>query len=197
MRVAVAVVLAGCLTLLASGAAQALEVGDVTKDRVARVGDSELVLNGAGLRRRFNLDIYVIGLYLPKPQSSAHAAIATEGPKRIALTLLRDLTAKWLVEGLYEGLQDSTTEEEFKRLKGSADALAAVMLPLEGARKGDVLAVDYVPGSGAHVVVNGRTIGGPIPGRDFYQALLKIWLGDNPVDGELKRQLLGRRAERN
>lgn len=185
---------AGWLTLVPLGTAHSWQVGNVTKEPVARVAGSELVLNGAGLRKRFNLDIYVIGLYLPKPQSSAQAAITTEGPKRIALTLVRDLTAKWLVEGLYEGLQDSTTEEEFKRLKGSADAMAAVMLPLEGARKGDVLAVDYVPGSGAQVVVNGRTIGGPIPGRDFYQALLKIWLGDKPVDAELKRQLLGRHA---
>jgi hypothetical protein len=186
--------LAGWLTILPMGAAQALQVGDVTKDPVARVAGSKLVLNGAGLRHRFKVDIYVIGLYLPQLQSSAQAAIGAEGPKRVALTLLRNLDAKWLVDGLYEGLRDSTTEEEFARIRRSADALAAVMLPLEGARKGDVLALDYVPGSGAQVVVNGRTIGAPIPDRDFYQALLKIWLGDNPVDGELKRQLLGRRA---
>jgi hypothetical protein len=78
--------LAGWLIILPTGAARALQVGDVAKDPVARVAGSKLVLNGAGLRHRFKFDIYVIGLYLPQLQSSAQAAIGAEGPKRVALT---------------------------------------------------------------------------------------------------------------
>jgi hypothetical protein len=39
--------------------------------------------------------------------------------------------------------------------------------------------------------VNGQPRGKPIPGDDFYRALLRIWLGDKPVDGDLKKGMLG------
>jgi len=138
-------------------------------------------------------DIYVIGLYLERPVASAQAAIGAGGPKRIALTLMREIPAQSLVDALYEGIRDNTSEAGFARLKVSADALAAVMLPLNAAKKGDVLALDYLPDAGAQVVVNGRPIGHPVPGAELYQALLKIWLGEAPVDAELKRALLAGR----
>jgi len=31
----------------------------------------------------------------------------------------------------------------------------------------------------------------PVTGEDFYRALLRIWLGENPVQADLKKALLG------
>jgi len=174
----------------ATGFAHAAEVAGVRVAMDARVGGVELELNGAGLRQRFMTDVYVIGLYFREPKTSAEAAISDAGPKRIALTFKRDVTAQALVEALHEGIRDNTSEPEFARLQASTQALAAVMLPLQIAKKGDVVALDYVPDAGAQVVMNGRAIGAAIPGLDMYSALLKIWLGDPPVDADLKRALL-------
>jgi len=179
------------LACSAIGSTQLTEIAGVRIDSVVRVGNADLVLNGAGLRRLFMTDVYVIGLYLTEPKASAQAAIGLVGPKRIALRLLRDVSAQALVDALYEGLRDNATEGEFARLKPSADALSAIMLPLQVAKKGDVVALDYVPDSGSHVVVNGRRTGNAVPGDDLYRALLKIWLGDSPVNANLKRELLG------
>jgi hypothetical protein len=40
-------------------------------------------------------------------------------------------------------------------------------------------------------VLNGESRGGPIAGEDFYRALLRIWLGEDPVSKDLKKALLG------
>ena len=168
----------------------AAEIAGIRVEPGVRVGGVDLVLNGAGLRQRFMTDVYVIGLYIARRTSSAESAIDAPGPKRIALTFLRDVTAQELVDALYEGVRDSTTETEFAKLKASADALSAIMLPLGVAKKGDTVALDYLPGAGAQVVMNGRAIGRPVPGRDLYRALLGIWLGNPPVDANLKGALL-------
>jgi hypothetical protein len=172
------------------GHAHAIEIAGVRVDAVARVGGVALTLNGAGLRQRFTADVYVIGLYFSEHVTTAESAINATGPKRIALTFLRDVTAESLVEALYDGIRDSSTEAEFASLKTSADELSAVMLSLRGAKKGDVVALDYIPDAGAQVMMNGRAVGRPVAGHDLYRALLRIWLGDPPVDVNLKRALL-------
>lgn len=160
-------------------------------DAVARVGDTNLVLNGAGLRKKFMTDVYVIGIYLAEHKKSAEAIFSAPGPKRISLRFVREVTAMALVQALYEGLRDNTSEREFANLKSAADMLSAMILPFKVARKGDVVALDYLPASGSHVVVNGRRSEKGVPGGDLYAALLRIWIGENPVDMNLKRALLG------
>ena len=138
----------------------------------------------------FFADVYVIGMYFSERTTSAEAAIDSAGPKRIALTFMRDVKAESLVDALYEGVRDSSGEAEFTAMKASADALSAIMLPLRVAKKGDIVALDYLPDAGAQVVVNGRVVGRPVPDRNLYRALRRIWLGDAPVDAKLKRALL-------
>ncbi len=184
---------AAVVLLAMPGAGRATEVAGVKVDPLARVGGVALPLNGAGLRRMFLADVYVIGLYIAERTSSAEAAIQAWGPKRISLTFLREVTAQSLVDALYEGVRDSTTAAEFAELKPAADALSAIMLPLRAARKGDTVALDFLPGTGAQVLVNGQPVGQPIASTRLYRALLKIWLGSPPVDAQLKQALLAGR----
>jgi hypothetical protein len=170
--------------------AQFTEVAGVLIAAAARVADVDLVLNGAGLRRRFNVNVYAIGLYCPERTDNPSALIDTYRPKRIALTFYREVSAQQLVEALFEGVRENTTDTEFANVKRHADALAAVMLPLRTAARGDTVALDYLPNVGAQVVFNARPIGDPIPSFALYRALLKIWVGPRPVDPQLKRALL-------
>jgi hypothetical protein len=174
-------------------AAQAAEVAGVKLDDKLRLapGGPELVLNGAGIRTRAIFKVYVAGLYVPEKKGTTGEVLALAGPKRVAMTMLRDLGAQQLSEALAEGIRNNSTAAEQEALKARVEELLAIMNALGEAKKGDAILLDFLPDSGTRVVVNGQPRGKPIAGDDFYRALLRIWLGDKPVDGDLKRGMLG------
>lgn len=194
-----ATILAAVLALASAPGGEAATVPAAVDGRAVRMAPTvqvegyELHLNGAGVRRMYAFDVYAIGLYLARRTASADAAIDTYGTKRISMTFLREVSAQSLVDALYESIRDGATASEFERIKPHADTLAAIMLPLGKARKGETVALDYLPGRGAQVVVNGRAVGHPVPSHDLYRALLRVWIGDQPVDSALKRALLANR----
>ncbi len=176
---------------IAAGSATAAEVAGVKVDDRTSLGGKELVLNGAGLRTRAIFKVYVAGLYLSEKKSAAADAIAAPGPKRVSMTMLRDLKAEDLVKALNEGMEKNNPPAEMAKLKPQVGELTQVMASLGEAKKGDVIALDFLPDAGTRVSVNGEARGKPIAGAEFYQALLRVWLGDNPVEDSLKKALLG------
>jgi chalcone isomerase-like protein len=181
------------LVLLAFVAVPALaaEVAGVKVEDRIKLGSGELVLNGAGLRTKAFFKVYVAGLYLAEKKTSPSEVLALPGAKRVSMRLMRELSAKQLTDALDEGIRDNTPAAEQEALKGRIGELTAVMNALQSAKEGDVIALDWLPGSGTRVVLNGEARGKAIEGEDFYRALLRIWLGDNPVSGSLKKALLG------
>jgi Chalcone isomerase-like len=173
--------------------APAAEVAGVKLDDKVRIAPNtpELVLNGAGIRTRFFVKVYVGGLYLPEKKTAAPDVLALGGAKRIQLAMLRDLTAQQLADALNEGFAANNPPADQERYKGQLAELLAVMNALGQAKQGEVIALDFVPDSGTRVLVNGVAKGKPIPDEGFYRAILKVWLGDKPVDADLKRGLLG------
>jgi hypothetical protein len=103
--------------------------------------------------------------------------------------MLRDVGAQAFTEALTEGFRSNNADAD--RFKPQLDELVAIMNALGEAKKGDVIALDFVPGTGTVVSVNGAGKGKPIAGEDFYRGVLRIWLGDKPVDGDLKKGMLG------
>lgn len=180
------------LALSAIGAsAQAVEVEGVKLDPTAQVGGASLVLNGAGVRTRIIVKVYVAGLYVPQKASSAAALLAQKGPRRVAITMLRPVDADTFSGALTEGLQKNLSEAQFAGFKAQIDALNANFKAAGEAKKGDVIHLEFAPDAGTRVVVNGKAQGSAIAGEDFYNALLRIWLGDKPVDGDLKKGMVG------
>jgi hypothetical protein len=59
---------------------------------------------------------------------------------------------------------------------------------------GESFAVEWVPGTGTVILVNGKAEGQPIKEPEFYSALMKIWFGKSPADAQLKEALLGKAA---
>jgi hypothetical protein len=171
----------------------AAEVGGVKLDDKARVdsGGPELVLNGAGIRTRFVVKVYVAGLYLAEKKAAAADAIAVGGPKRVSITMLRDVGAQQFNEALVEGFRANNSAADVEKLKGPLDELGTIMNALGEAKKGNVIALDFVPGTGTRVLVDGAAKGKPIAGDEFYRGMLRIWLGDKPVDADLKKGMLG------
>src|SRR5687767_2019552 len=175
---------------LAITAASAAEVAGVKIDDKTRVGNSELTLNGAGLRRRAFFQVYAIGLYLPQKAANAAAVIDQPGPKRVAIHMLRDVGADTFTEALADGIRANHSEAEAQALEPRVKQLGAVIAEIKEAKKGMTIALDW-NGKATQVVINGKPAGQPIDGEDFYRALLRIWIGDKPVQDDLKKALLG------
>ncbi len=173
--------------------AQSVEVGGVKFEPQVQVGDAgtALQLNGAGVRSRFIFSVYAMGLYLPARTSNAAEAISGTGPKRIALRMLRDVDAQTFTGALEDGLRANHSEAQFRALEPRVRQLAAIMAELKEAKEGMRIALDWRPGTGTVVMVDGGPRGRPIEGEDFYAALLRVWLGENPVQSDLKKALLG------
>jgi len=169
----------------------AAEIEGVKLDERVTLGASELQLNGAGVRKRVFFRVYVGALYLTEKKSGAADAIALKGAKRVSMTLLRDLGARQLSEALEEGIRANHSQAELAPLRERIDLLVAVMNEIGGAKEKTAIALDYLPESGTRITVDAAARGKPIPGEDFYAALLRIWLGDKPVDADLKKAMLG------
>jgi hypothetical protein len=183
-----------CVVFLAFLAAVPVHGADVAGVRIedkTKVGNNELTLNGAGLRKRAFFQVYAIGLYLPQKSPSPAAILEQAGPKRVAIHMLRDVGADAFTEALADGIRANHSDAEAKALEPRLKELAAIMAELKEAKKGMAIALDWQPGAGTVLLVNGAARGKPIAGEDFYRALLRIWIGDKPVQDDLKKALLG------
>ena len=183
--------LAGVAALAMSVTALAADVSGVKFAAKAEVQGAQLALNGAGLRRKFIFKVYAMALYLPAKTDSAPAAIDASGPKRIEIGMLRDVGAKTFSDALREGIDDNNSAAQAKPVEPQLKQLEAVMQKVGTAKEGMRIRLDWVPGAGTQVSIDGAPADAPIPGKDFYRALLRIWLGPDPVQSDLKRALLG------
>ena len=153
--------------------------------------DQQLVLNGAGLRKRAFFQVYAAGLYLAEKKTSAADAIAIPGAKRVAIHMLRNVDAQTFSGALADGIRDNHDEAQAKALAPRVGQLVAIMAEVGEAKEGMRITLDWLPAAGTVLSVNGKPAGSPIAGEDFYRAMLRIWLGDNPVQSDLKKALLG------
>jgi hypothetical protein len=179
------------LLLLISFRAFAVEIAGINIEEKDKLSNSELTLNGAGLRKRAFFQVYAIGLYLPEKKTAAADAIGAAGAKRVAIHMLRDVDAGQFAGALTDGMKDNVSEAEMNALEPRVKQLVAIMAEMKQAKKGMRITLDWLPAAGTQVTIEGKPAGTAIPGEDFFRALLKIWLGDNPVQDDLKKALLG------
>ena len=180
------------LSLLSGGfAAQTVEIEGVKFEPTVQVGGTALQLNGAGIRTRAVFKVYAAGLYVPQKANSAAALLAQKGPRRVAIGMLRNVDADSFAGALNDGLKANLTEQQLAGFKGQVDALNANLKAVGEAKKGDLIHFEFTPEAGTRVLVNGQPRGTAIPGDDFFAAVLRIWIGDKPVDGALKKALVG------
>lgn len=175
--------------LIAAPGLQAAEVGGVRIDEMQNVGGKELVLNGAGLRSKLFIKLYVGALYVSQKSAAPAVLIDSAAPRRMSLRLLRDIGADTLHSALDDGLANNHTPDELNALKPAADQFAALMKGFGKLKEGDTVAIDF-SADGVSVSLNGESRG-KVAGPAFARALLKVWLGEKPADASLKKALLG------
>ena len=68
-------------------------------------------------------------------------------------------------------------------------AFRQMMTSAKAVKEGDVIVLD-LSSTGTQVSLNGKVLG-TVEGAAFNQALLRVWLGKEPVDEALKKAMLG------
>lgn len=178
--------------LAATPAFAAIDVAGVKFEDTAKLGDQTLVLNGAGLRTKVIVKVYAAGLYLPRKDATATGVLSQPGPKSVHAVMLRDLSGEDFADAMIKGFKANNSAADVAKFQSRLDELRALMLQVGSAKKGSKLELNYIPGTGTRVLFNGEQKGRDIAGEDFYQAVLRIWLGSDPVDDSLKDGLLGK-----
>ncbi len=171
--------------------AMATEISGVTIEPEATVAGSKLVLNGAGVRYKGFAKVNVAEIYASKKFSSLEELIALPGPKRVSLTMLRDLPSGLLGKSLTRGIEDNFPHGEVSKLVPSLIRIGELFNAVKTLNTGDRVLIEWIPGTGTVVTVRGVVQGEPFKEPEFFRAVVSIWLGPVPVDFKLKDALLG------
>jgi len=175
--------------LLIAPSVYAVEVGGKNLPDTITLGNDTLVLNGAGVREKWFMDIYACGLYLKNKSSDANQIMSADEPMVIRMVVISGLmTQEKMVAALNEGFEKSTG--------GNIDAFRDKIDKYIAGHAGEIVAdnvieYQYIPGEGISVFRNGekRTT---INGLDFKKAVVGIWLCDEPAQESLKEKMLGK-----
>ncbi len=170
--------------------AQAREVAGVAVPETVTLHASEtqLTLNGAGVRRKSFMSIYVGALYLPQAASNVDSILSMPGSKRFSMHFVyREVSPDKLIAVWNDGFQANLSPEAFRALRPRIANFNGMFPTLHA---GDRVDIDITSGKPTQLWINDKQQG-KISGDDFAKALLGIWLGDKPADKSLKRALLG------
>lgn len=176
--------------VLGAAPAGAAELVGVHMDDTMSVGKNQLRLNGIALRTKYMFKIYVGALYLAQPMTRASEIIKSDTPKALVMQFLRDLKHDTLVEAYREGFANNAPAL-LAREQPDVDRFLAF---LPAVKEGDRLTFTYEPGKGSTFRVGGaKTL--TIPGKDFADLYLLVFIGPTPPTPELKKGLLGPGAQ--
>ena len=183
---------ASLLLALPSGAAEPTAVGGVRFAPTVELQGRTLRLNGAGVRYKAVFKVYAAGLYLEKKAATPAEVLAQGGPKRLAVTMLRDIDSAELGKLFSRGMEDNMDRAAFSKLIPGVLRMSQIFSDHKKLLAGEVFTVDWLPGTGTVVTVKGVPQGEPFKEPEFFTALLGIWLGNQPADWKLKDALLGK-----
>lgn len=176
---------------IALPAAAAVDVNGIKFEDVNKVGGKDLKLNGAGIRTKLVIKVYAAGLYLPEKSKNVADILKMEGPRRVTLVMARDLSSEDLGKAFMDGINENLDKAEKAKIVGQIGKFGEMFASVDQIKKGDVLHMDWIPGTGTVCELNGKRIGEPAADINFYNAVLRIWLGEKPADRSLKPALLG------
>ncbi|MES2583105.1 MAG: chalcone isomerase family protein [Pseudomonadota bacterium] len=185
----VAGALAACLGMAAPAAP--LEIAGVAVEPSVTVAGIPLVLNGAGVRYKSFAKVNVTEIHASKKFASLDELVALPGPKRVTLTMLREVPSGMMGKSLTRGIEDNYPKSEVSKLVPSLIRISEVFNAHKVLSAGDKVLVEWIPGTGTVVTVRGKVQGEPFREPEFFKAMLSIWLGPVPVDFKLKDALLG------
>lgn len=165
------------------------KVGGVKIPTSFEIAGHNLVLNGAGVREKLYLDLFVIALYLKEKSTDPHKIMRANEPMAIKLHILSSfITSERMEDSADEGFIRST-EGHTEPIMNKINQFKSVFT--EKVHKGDVFDFAFDPEKGTHVYKNG-ILSTVIQGLDFKQALFGLWLFKKPTDSDIQDKLMGK-----
>jgi hypothetical protein len=180
-----------CLSLIWLPASAASKENLQFEDQI-KLGNRDLQLNGLGIRQILWFKAYVAALYLSEKASTGQAAVSQAGPKRIQMRMMMEIGTNDVKKALIDGMRKNVNDAQWAAMQDRVARFAATIDSIGATRPGDTINLDFVPNQGLLLAVNDAPKGSAIPGLDFYNALLEIYVGEDPVDSRLKQGMLGR-----
>ena len=193
IRILRTALLSACCALPWLASAQ-VTVSGVKYEEVQQVGGARLQLNGAGTRYKGPFRVYTAGLYVTKKGGTTEEVLAVPGAKRIAVTMLRDIDASEMGKMFTRGMEDNMDRATVVKLIPGIMRMSQIFSDHKKLQAGETFAIDWIPGTGTVVMLRGVQQGEPFKEPEFFNALLRIWLGPAPADWRLKEHLLGKSA---
>jgi len=191
LLLAAATVLAVATVVPVAEAAAPTKVEGETFASIATVAGQPLLLNGVGLRAVAWFKGYAAGLYLSTHARTPQQVLAATGAKRLQIRMLVDVDTIEFIKSFDKGVARNTPAAEMPALAERVERFDALLRAIGKLKKRDVIDLDWLPGRGLQLALNGAPRGAPIPGEDLYAALLRIFVGERPADPEMKIGLLG------
>jgi hypothetical protein len=174
-------------SLLVSPFLHAKTVSGVDVQETITIQSQDLVLNGAGVRSKFFMDLYVGSLYLPTSQDSL-ATVLEQSVAVIRLNITSGMiTSDKMIDAINDGF-DSATNGDTSTLKAEISQFMGLFNA--EIKQGDQFTFVLTKDDGVTSFKNDKPQG-EVKGELFRQALIKIWLGDEPAQDSLKQSLLG------
>jgi hypothetical protein len=189
------VILCALLTSAASWAEVTLS--GVKYEEAGEVRGAKVQLNGAGVRYKAIFKVYAAGLYLPKKAGTTEEVLAMPGAKRMSITMLRDIDSGELGKLFSRGMEDNMEKAAFSKLIPGVLRMSQLFSECKSLKAGESFVIDWVPGTGMLISINSAKCFKdlePFKEPEFFNALLRIWLGPVPADFKLKEALLGKPA---
>lgn len=155
-----------------------------------QLGGSTLIRNGSGTRKRFGISVYEMALYLPGKTKDAAMAVDMPGAKQIRLVALRDISGDTLASAFINGIRKNARAEQQKAYLDHLGQIISIFRTQDSIAEKSTFHMDLLPDEGAFFYINETLKGEPIRVPGFNEAILSIWLGEEPADDNLKQALL-------
>lgn len=163
------------------------KVGNYQIEKNFQAGNLMLNLNGAGIRTKFFMDIYIGALYLDTKNNDASKILEANGPMAIRIKVISSkLTSDKIKDACEEGIKKATAGNT----NPYKDQIQQFNLMFKDkVEKNDTFDFTYLPGKGILGYKNGKLLQ-TMPGKEFKKVLFSIWLGEHPADSDLKKKML-------
>ncbi|MFO1264012.1 MAG: chalcone isomerase family protein [Rhodoferax sp.] len=183
----------GALALWVSAATLAapVDIAGVKVEDSATVAGTKLLLNGAGIRYKGPFKVYVAELYTTKKVTNLEELVAAPGPKRMVLVMTREIEAGPFGKLLTRAMEDNNPKAVMSKLVPGLMKMSDLFTLHKNFVPGDMIVMDWVPGTGLVVTVKGKVETEPFKEPEFFKALMGIWLGPSPAYWKLKDNLMG------
>lgn len=183
---------AAALTLSLAASAAPIDVAGIKVADPIELQGSTLQLNGAGIRYKAIFKVYVAALYLSKKAATPEEVMSQPGPKRISITLLREIESNELGKSFTKAFEENTPKNQMVALIPGLVRMGEIFAAQKKLAPGENFTIDWIPGTGAVISVKGVPQGAPFKEVEFFNALVRIWLGPEPADFKLKEVMLGK-----